>query len=255
MAKDNKKYEPSKNSKNVRKLGKPAETGKMVLDYVCSKLDIESFADKSVLDIGCGFRMVRTILENDMEVGHYTGVELDADLIKYLQNEINDPRFDFLYANQKNNYYNPQGGDDFASLNRSLTREYDIITMFSVITHQDPDEARKTFDFARNSIASNGWLVFTACIQGEGHAAFEMEGGDKGVLASFPESHLRDLKEQADSGVQYMEWNPEKPGQMSGYTVAYLKEILSETGWSCLSVFPPFDQGAPVQSTFICKPD
>lgn len=254
MAEDNKKYEPSKNSKNVRKLGKPAETGKMVLDYVCSKLDIESFAGKSVLDIGCGFRMVRTILENDMEVGHYTGVELDSDLIKYLQNEINDPRFDFLYANQKNNYYNPQGGDDFASLNRSLTRDYDIITMFSVITHQDPDEARKTFNLARNSINSNGRLVFTACIQGEGHAAFEMEGGDKGVLALFPESHLRDLKKHADSGAQYMEWNPEKPGQMSGYTIAYLKQILSDTGWDCLSVSPPFDQGAPVQSTFICQP-
>ena len=254
MSENNKKYQPSKNSKNVRKLGKPSETGKMVLDYVCSKLGIDSLSGKSLLDIGCGFRMVRTILDHEMEIEHYTGVELDADLIKYLQNEVDDPRFEFHYANQKNNYYNPQGGDDFASLHQSLTRTYDIITMFSVITHQDPDEARKTFTLARSSIAPNGRLVFTACIQSEGHAAFEKDGGDKGVLASFPESHLRDLKEQAESGAQYMEWNPDKPGQMSGYTIAYLKEILSNTGWSCLSVSPPFDKGVPVQSTFICSP-
>lgn len=254
MPADEEKYQPSKNSKNVRKLGKPAETGKMVLDYVCSKLDIKTLTGKAVLDIGCGFRMVRTILEYEMEIGHYTGVELDADLIEYLRTEIDDPRFDFFYADQKNNYYNPQGGDDFDRLDQSLRRAYDIITMFSVITHQVPDESRKTFALARKVIAPYGRLVFTACIQGEGHAAFESDVEDKGVLSSFPPSHLESLKQQAEAGANYMEWNPEKPGQMSGYRIAYLEEILAETGWGCLSVSPPFDQGAPVQSTFVCQP-
>jgi SAM-dependent methyltransferase len=249
-----KKYEPFKNSKNVQNMGSPSETGKIVLNYLCSKLDLKSLSGKKLLDIGCGFRFAQAITDYKMEIEYYTGVELDSKLVKYLMDEFSDQRFNFVLADQKNNYYNPSGGNDFAQLHKKLATPYDIISMCSVITHQDPIEASKTLKLARKCVDDDGFLLFTACIHGEGHAPFESNSPNKGALTGYSESHLAKLRKLSEQRTNYMEWDPEKPGLMSGYSKPYLLQILIETNWDCLSVSAPFENGAPVQSAFLCRP-
>lgn len=43
---------------------------------VCRSLSLPDLAGKAVLDIGCGWRMCKAILDNDLPIGSYTGIDV-----------------------------------------------------------------------------------------------------------------------------------------------------------------------------------
>ena len=85
--------------------------------------------------------------------------------------------------------------------------EFDAVCMFSVITHQAPEEAEKIFSMLHPCVSEGGKLYFTAFI------------------------------DQTVDG--YIERDPANPGMLSTYNAEPLLEILATSGWTVFDVFPP----------------
>jgi SAM-dependent methyltransferase len=201
----------------------PAEvTGFHLLKSLCRRLGWTSLAERRVLDFGCGVRFARTIYNLDLEIGLYAGVDVNADAIAWLRQNIDDPRFRFEPFDMRNELYNPGGRSevDPTALSALGLRDFDAACMFSVITHQAPRDARMTFALLRETVSTGGRLYFTAFTD--------------------------------DDVDEYREGDPAHPGHLSLYRVDYLRQLVSEAGWNVEEVYPKSQP--PVQQTaFVCR--
>jgi SAM-dependent methyltransferase len=207
------------NSADVRKFP-PEISGGYLLNALCRRLGWPSLAGKRLLDYGCGVRFTRTILNLGMDIGLYAGVDVNKPAISWLQANVTDPRFRFEPLDVKNQMYNPEGpvASDKHLLTRMGFTDFDAACMFSVITHQNPDEAKLTFAMLRESVPSGGVLYFTAML----------EPGLDG----------------------YREATPDKPGLHSAYNPEFLIEIVETTGWK---VEATYERSQFEQPSFICR--
>jgi SAM-dependent methyltransferase len=198
----------------------PAEvTGNYLLECLRRRLDWPSFADKKLLDMGCGVRFARTIYNLNMPFGTYVGVDVKRKAIVWLNENLKDPRFLFKHFDARNAYYNPKGSNshDADALLRLGVPTCDGASMFSVITHQSPDEARKTFQQLRRAVADYGKLYFTA----------------------FTEETLAD----------YTERNREAPGHMSTYPPRQIIALAESGGWQVTAIY---EKDSLQQTGFAC---
>ncbi|MDZ7782909.1 MAG: class I SAM-dependent methyltransferase [Halioglobus sp.] len=62
---------------------------------MCRHLGRDSLADLSVLDMGCGTKLVQAMLDRDLPVGRYVGLDVYSEMIDYLQANVDDKRFTF----------------------------------------------------------------------------------------------------------------------------------------------------------------
>ena len=99
----------NRNSPDVRALATPAITGKVLLDYMAARLRLGKPCGKAVLDIGCGSRFASTIRTYDIPVGYYMGVDVDPEMISWLQQHAALPKMSFHCVDQRNPMYNPTG--------------------------------------------------------------------------------------------------------------------------------------------------
>lgn len=206
----------SMNAANVAMYA-PEVTGAYILHSVLSRLGWVSFADKSLLDFGCGVRLARTIHNLNMPFGLYVGVDVNAEAIGWLQTNLTDSRFRFEHLNTRNAMYNPSAPIlDEGALEQLRLPACHIATMFSVVTHQSPDEAGLTFKQLRRIV--DGALYFTAFL-------------DEGVT-------------------DYSEGAPGEPGLKSTYHPAYLVELVESSGWRVRSIHP--QRNTMQQPVFIC---
>src|SRR5208282_1278184 len=74
----------------------PEMTGRIILNSMCARLGWPSLAGKRVLDFGCGVRMVRTIVNLELEIGFYAGIDVNAEAIAWLRQNVDDPWFLFV---------------------------------------------------------------------------------------------------------------------------------------------------------------
>jgi SAM-dependent methyltransferase len=217
----------NKNALNVRAMGTPAETGSWLIEYMCRRIGIPDLGRCDVLDFGCGCRFAEAIVTRRLPVASYTGIDVDREMIDYLAANIADPRLRFVWWDARNPNYNPAGEplDGYRSLPVG-ERDFDVICMFSVITHQLPQDAEAIFRLLRRHIRPLGHLFFSANIQ-------DMEDG-------------------------YREMIPDQPTGHSAYSLAALRELLAGTGWTVVSVEPkrPARAGGwfPIQDSLLCVP-
>ena len=97
-----------------------------------------------------GFRLrvwfSRTIVNLGVDIGLYCGVDVNEKAIAWLNANVHDPKLRFQHLNMHNPLYNAAGAEtDSHTLERLGLSEFDAVCMFSVITHQAPDEAEKIF--------------------------------------------------------------------------------------------------------------
>lgn len=215
--------ELNRNAKNVRKRGAAAETGLMLINYMSERIGIDSLANQDVLDLGCGTRFSESFINLDAPIGSYTGIDVEKKVIDFLKENVSDPRFSYHHFDMANTLYNPLGSlSELSSPTTLGTSTFDIACMFSVITHQNPDEATVTFKFLHDHIRANGYLFFSAFIR--------------------------------DDNLGYTELNPRRPGVQSSYSRRYMTEILTKTGWAVASVVEAKPDDIPIQTSFLCRP-
>lgn len=217
----------TRNHASMRKFG-VIRSGKLLIEKTIALCGLESLADKRVLDIGCGTRFTETLINRKkLSIKSYTGVDVDKSVIDYLKAnvEAHDERFDYAHWDVVNALYNKKGGafDGQSSLPLGPNRKFDLIWMFSVITHQYPEGSAALFKILRNYANPDGRMFFTA----------------------FIDSHVdkfKDIKE-------------DQPLMYAYYQREYLLEILQECGWKVEKTLPPDTEYDPPlhQDCFLCS--
>ena len=213
----------NRNAPSVQEMGHPADTGAMLIDYMCQRIGIDTLASRDVLDLGCGVRFSQAIIDRDLPIGTYTGIDVDRAVIDFLSENVDDERFCYHYMDVGNQFYNPEGDRLDPETQTALgDRNFDIACMFSVITHQQPEEASAIFRFLRHYIRNDGRLFFSA----------------------FLHQEPQDFKEL----------NPSKPGLKASYSKPLMAELLRSADWKIESLVDPLPNDVPIMWSYLCSP-
>ena len=211
----------NRNSITVTSLMTPEESGVWLLEWMRLQIGFESYADKKVLDFGCGVRFTQAIINTEYPIGRYFGVDISRPMIEFLQKNVRDGRFAYYYFDVKHPIYNPRG--------KALTpgtvlpiaeRDFDVVCMFSVITHQYPDDSRSIFSMLRRHVGARGHLFFT-CFLDDSISTFE------------------DRSTQRNGGKVF--YNPD-----------FLTELAESCGWGQVRMAPSV--GPLIGQSFVYRP-
>jgi SAM-dependent methyltransferase len=213
----------NRNAPDVRKAAPQADTGLVLIQYLCERLGIPDLAGLDVLDYGCGVRFTDTILNRNVALKSYVGIDVYREMVDWLIANVTDPRLTYFHMNSRNPMYNP-GGEQLGPDTRLPLgdRLFDVICMFSGITHQLPEDSQAIFSMLRRYVRPRGHLFFSVCL----------EEGD----------------------FEYRETDPNSPTGLSVYSQPFLMRLLTQAGWHVLSVVPRNPRGLPILASLLCAP-
>src|SRR6185436_10935756 len=126
-----------------------------------------TYENKNMLDFGCGVRFSQAILNTGVPIGTYTGVDNYREMIDWLRANVRDRRLSYVFLDAYHPLYNKSGQPLSPGTRLPLDLKYDIVSMFSVITHQNPADSEAIFTILRRHVAETGHLFFT-CFLDEG---------------------------------------------------------------------------------------
>jgi SAM-dependent methyltransferase len=214
--------ELQRNNKLVAALGHEA-TGHAVLALIAQRAGLPSLANTDILDVGCGVRFTQAIVNRDVPVKSYTGVDVEPRVIDFLTREVaaRDPRFRYAHWNVRNAKYRPDGVPLDETSTLPVTGLFDLIVLYSVFTHLAESDARAMLAVLRRSIRPGGTLFFTASV----HDAVErFEDGD-----------------------------PEHPLLLARFGRRFFRSLVEGAGWAIEAEYER-DPSVPVQQHFVCRP-
>ena len=176
-----------------------------------------------ILDFGCGVKIAQALVQEGSPQALYVGLDVYPELIEHMQAALgDDPKYRFERVPFHNAMYNKSGEPMTpASSLPTDTTDFDVVTMFSVITHMVPDDARATLAILRRYIAGDGVLLFWA---------FANE----------------------DQSEDFVDENPEHPLLRAKYRQPFLEEIIREAGWAIESAKPRQKHARCVD--YVCRP-
>ncbi|WP_342128569.1 class I SAM-dependent methyltransferase [Hydrogenophaga sp. OTU3427] len=191
----------NRNSSKVASLMTPEQSGQFLLQLMQLRLGLRDYTEQAVLDFGCGVRFSQAILNLKLPFGQYVGVDCFSDMIEFLRAHVKDPRFSYHLLDVRHPLYNPDGGTllDAQTVLPLPQKHFDIAAMFSVLTHQHPDDAKHILALLRRYVKPTGRLFLT-CFLDEGIASFE-------------------------------DRSPRRNGGMCFYHPAFLTQLLADSGW------------------------
>ena len=199
------------------------ETGAYLIRLATERMGLDSLAGKNILDVGCGTRFTQTIINRAIPIGSYTGVDVEPQLIRWLSENANDARFRFVHWPVYNAMYNPQSSRRLRDTPLPVARSFDIIWLFSVFTHLEPDDADALLGQLRSVVREDGALFFSAFIDD--------------ALAGF-----RDAV-------------PDQPLLNAYYGRNYMRTLIERNGWKIVSSHPPEAGEIPlIRHHFVCRP-
>jgi SAM-dependent methyltransferase len=211
-----------RNAPNVLQLGPPADIGLSLVDYMCRRIGIADLRGLDMLDFGCGTRFADMLMNRNVPLRSYTGIDVHGEMIGFLRREATDPRLSFHRFDARNPVYSPNGTPMRADTRLPIDdQRFDLICLLSVITHQLPEDAGVLFAILRRHIRPGGHMFFSAYVDDE-------------------------------SGVDYYEDRPDTPAGLSRFSTACLTRLLAQAGWRVLSSAPPNPDDLPILDSFLC---
>lgn len=211
----------NRNSATVTALMPAEESGAWLLERMRQHLDLDTYADKRMLDFGCGVRFSQAIVNKGLDLQSYLGVDNYREMIEFLQSSVRDRRLSFQFLDAHHALYNPRGKP--LSPDMTLDGEegsFDVVSMFSVITHQNPANSEAIFSLLRRYVAPQGALFFT-CFLDPNIATFE-------------------------------DRSPERNGGVCFYNPDYLEAIVARCGWRKVRFAP--SEGPIIANAFVFAP-
>jgi SAM-dependent methyltransferase len=235
-----------------------AASGSALLQLLARSFGRPDLGESSLLDVGCGTKFTKVILETGIPIGRYVGVDISADVISFLAANVHDPRFAFHHLDAHNDLYNPAGRplESFTELPVGDER-FDLVSLFSVFTHLAPHDYRAMLELLRPHVADDGGLLFSLFID---------EGLDPAQRVAFNEE-LKRRREAGDVAViraieartaggaevpDFVDRVPDRPLLEAVYSEPYARRLVEGTGWEVLGLHPP--QPSVVQHYFVCRP-
>lgn len=175
----------------------------------------------NILDYGCGVKFTQTIIQYEIDIQAYVGMDVFIEMIQYLNDKVDWPGLQFHPVPFKNEKYNPNGVKLTANAELPGTiKAYDLITLQSVFTHFNPPDFLALLQVLRRYAASDARLFFTCFI-------------DNNMEHDF------------------LDLIPDHPLLKAYYKEHYVRAMLEETGWKPLLLNPP---SFKMQHQFVCEP-
>jgi SAM-dependent methyltransferase len=233
-----------------------AESGVFAVDLLARVVERDDLADIEILDIGCGTKIVKTLLDQARPVGRYVGIDVSPMIIDWLEANAHDPRFEFHRFDAHNDLYNPTGVaiSEFDELPVGPD-PFDLICLFSVFTHLAPDDFVAMLRLTRRHVKTDGRLVFSLFLNDPDHpspvaraVAAKLESDDPVVVAAARAAVAEALAAK-DRG--FLDEVPETPLLRARYDKDRALELVEGTGWEVVSLHPPERH---IQHYLICRP-
>ena len=187
----------------IAKQGKTHESilsGFETFRYVAELLDIPNFADYDILDFGCGVKSSQAILQFELPVKSYLGLDIDQEMIAYLQQEVKSPQLNYKTVPFASEFYQKEGqsmSPDFATT--QINKKFDLIIIQSVFIHFTKAELESCLQMLKNLLKPGGKVFFTC------------------LLGQLQEEDVKDLV-------------PDSPLMKVSFKEAYMFELLKKAG-------------------------
>jgi SAM-dependent methyltransferase len=226
------------------------EAARDIFDDMADALGISDFRDIDMLDVGCGVRYTQAIITYDLPVKSYTGVDTYGEMIDYLRENVDDPRFTFLQYEANNELYAtdqqvmtetsylPVGDDTF-----------DVICAQSLFTHFSPDEFQTMLKLMRRVIRPDGHLLFSTFLNepsASGHGYV-----DHWLKRLTPEQRKIAEAAQAENQEKFIDAVPGEPLLVALFRRDYAIEMVQSAGWEILDIRDPKPF---IHHQFVCRP-
>lgn len=200
-----------------------------LLEVLAQELDRPDLGDRSILDVGCGVKFSQALIEHDLPLGSYTGVDVHRPVIDHLSAAVDDPRFDYHHVDFFNARYNPSGTPMTAdSVLPVGDRTFDLICGFSLMTHLDPTDFASMLAIMRRHAHESTRLVFTAFID-------EHTDGGHGVI----DQYSRAMGADASTGEPFRDFFPDDVLRVALYSKDLARSIIEASDWSIVAIKDP----------------
>jgi SAM-dependent methyltransferase len=198
-------------------------TGQRLIELATTKSGWPHLRGIDVLDVGCGVRFTMTVINRDIAIGSYSGLEVDRGIVTFLQTEVaaHDARFRFAHWNVRNAMYNPEGIDLAELDDIPFADSFHAIWAFSLMTHLLPRDTELLLGMLRRHVRPGGKLFFSAFID-------EDLDGFEDRVAGSPLLHAY-------------------------YGRGFMERLIEKAGWSVLT-YAPADPDNAIMSSFLCAP-
>lgn len=179
-----------------------------LLDEIRRILNRPSLADVRFLDIGCGDKFSVALINRQIPIGRYHGVDVNRGAIDFLDSAVSLPNFSYKHIDVYNQMYNRQGAALSVDTDIGVPGQtFDAVGLFSVFTHLAPDDYVAMLQLSRRYVAADGKLIYTSFIMTQDE--------------------------------EFIDENPERPLLRATYNEAALRRHLAATGWMLESLAPP----------------
>lgn len=233
------------------------ESGRRLIELMARNFNLPDLGNASVLDMGCGCKLVQAILNYELPIGRYVGIDVFPKLIKFLQNNVTDPRFSFHVQDTRNEMYNPRG-EPLGPTTRLPLEEgsFDIICLFSVFTHLAPHDYASMLQMLRRYIKPGGKLLYSLYVH-------ETTPGGLGFMDGYSKSldkHMQASDQAREKFVEGMKKNktpdfwdfdPKRPLWGAIYSREHALRLVQNSGWAVESLNDPEPE---IQHYMICRP-
>lgn len=177
--------------------------------------------ESALLDWGCGAGRLAIGVKEHKDLGQvrdYHGVDVQADLITWAQENLAGPGFRFTYVDVSNERYNPDGSPE-----RTLSADpssVDVFYAYSVFSHMNPDDTAGYLDLLGQTLTPSG-KAFVTCFVEEDVADWEENPPGYGPLewkgrlhcTRFKRQFFESLVNNAGLAVDRFEYGLETDGQ------------------------------------------
>jgi SAM-dependent methyltransferase len=214
-----------------------------LLEYVARHFGLDSLAQVEMLDVGCGTKFTQAFVDGGALVARYVGIDVYREMIEFLQASVDDPRCSYYHFDAYNERYNPKGRrlDETSALPIASSERFDLITLFSVFTHLDPNDYVEMLRLLRPHAKPDGRLFFSLYLD-------ERSDGGHGLMDGIART-LGDAAVGVTGG--YRDLKPESPLEWAVYSRDRAVELVGGSGWAVERIDPPTEF---VQHHMTCRP-
>ena len=173
----------------------------------------------SLLDWGCGAgRLAVGVREHFGQIRDYHGVDIQAELIDWANENLTSPGFRFTHVNVSNERYNPDGSPE-----RTLAADpgtVDVFYAYSVFSHMNDEDTQAYLKLIEESLSANGRAFVTCFVEEdvpgwvenpEGYGPLDWKG--RLHCTRFARGHFEDHVNAARLAVDRFEYGQETDGQ------------------------------------------